>query len=74
MDFYGYVNGSWWNQLPNFWWPEDRAYRVASDMDYFDTFIGGTQPCVQAVLELPGLEALAIGSEDRLDYAAARHP
>ena len=28
---------------PNLWWPADRAWRVASDIDLPSTYLGGTR-------------------------------
>ena len=47
-----------WGQSPNIWWPEDRAWCVATDIDLFDTYVGGSQECIEAVLSNPSLEAL----------------
>jgi hypothetical protein len=52
----------WW-QSPNIWWPEDRAWCVASEVDGYDTFVGGSRACIQAVLDSEGLEALPIAPD-----------
>ncbi|NLU69342.1 hypothetical protein [Streptomyces sp. HNM0574] len=44
-------------QSPNLWWPEDRAWSVATDIDFTWTYVGGTRACVDAVLAAEGLEA-----------------
>ena len=44
---------------PNIWWPRDRAWCVTTDIDLFDTFVGGSKECIEAVLGSPDLEALA---------------
>ncbi|MCE2464649.1 MAG: hypothetical protein J4G01_00990 [Dehalococcoidia bacterium] len=44
--------------FPNIWWPEDRAWCVATDIDLFDTFVGGSQECIEAILSNPSLEVL----------------
>jgi len=31
-----------WNQTPNLWWPEDRAWCVASEVDLPSTYVGGS--------------------------------
>lgn len=49
----------WW-QPANIWWPDDRAWCVASEVDGYDTFVGGSQACIQTVLDSPDLEALPI--------------
>ena len=43
---------------PNIWWPEDRAWCVATDIDLYDTYVGGSQECIGAVMSNPSLEAL----------------
>ena len=52
---------------PNIWWPEDRAWCVASDIDAFDTLVGGSRECIARLIAHPGLEVLPIGIEDRID-------
>ena len=47
-----------WDDSPNIWWPEDRAWCVATDIDLVDTYIAGSLECVEASLSSPDLEAL----------------
>jgi len=47
-----------WGDSPNIWWPEDRAWCVATDIDLYDTYVGGSQECIEAVLGNLELEAL----------------
>jgi hypothetical protein len=54
--------GGWW-QPPNIWWPDDRSWCVASEVDGYDTFVGGSQACIQAVLDSSGLEALPVAPD-----------
>ena len=51
-------DGPFWGESPNIWWPEDRAWCVATDIDLYDTYVGGSQECIEAVLSNPALEAL----------------
>ena len=51
-------DGPFWKDSPNIWWPEDRAWCVATDIDLYDTYVGGSQECIEAVLSNPELEAL----------------
>ena len=37
-----------WEDSPNVWWPEDRAWYVATDIDLYDTYVGGSGECIQA--------------------------
>ena len=47
--------------------PEDRAWCVATDIDLFDTYVGGSEECIEAVLSNPDLEALLTTLDARLD-------
>ena len=60
----------WWyfNQSPNIWWPEDRAWCVATEIDDQDTFVGGSAACIERVLAHPKLEALPIAIDARVDH------
>ncbi|WP_413803740.1 hypothetical protein [Streptomyces iranensis] len=42
---------------PNMWWPDDRAWCVATDIDFTYTYVGGSEACVDAVLAADGIEA-----------------
>jgi len=48
----------WIYLAPSLWWPEDRAWCVATDIDFTWTYIGGTRECIREVLVDPELEAL----------------
>lgn len=43
---------------PNLWWPDDRAWCVATEIDFFWSYVGGSAACIQAILDDPELEAL----------------
>lgn len=43
---------------PGIWWPEDRAWFVASDVDLDSTYIGGPAALADQLLNHPHLEAL----------------
>lgn len=45
-------------QTPNLFWPADRAWCVASEIDLTCTYIGGSAELIDAVLADPGIEAL----------------
>jgi len=59
-----------WGQSPSIWWPQDRAWCVTTDVDLFDTFVGGSDECIEAVLGDPGLEALATTLDSGISLAA----
>jgi hypothetical protein len=43
-------------QLPDLWWPEDRAWCVGGDTDLKSTYVGGSEACIASLLAVPGLE------------------
>jgi hypothetical protein len=47
-------------QLPNLWWPDDRAWCVASEIDLNTTYIGCDQATSDEIFALRDVEALAI--------------
>jgi len=48
----GQVNG------PNLWWPDDRKWCVASEVDFPYTYVGGPKELIHEILADPSLEAL----------------
>lgn len=53
-DFYDQVG----QQSPNVWWPEDRSWIVATEIDFCWTYVAGTRAVIDAVLAHPNIEAL----------------
>jgi hypothetical protein len=51
-------------QSPNLWWPDDRAWCVATEIDLMSTYVGGSRGCVQAILGHPQVEAAAVEPSD----------
>lgn len=45
-------------QVPNIWWPKDRAWYVATEIDYTWTYIGCSRECFDAILACDNLEAI----------------
>jgi len=45
---------------PNLWWPEDRAWIVATDIDLDSTYIGASNACADELVSAEGLEVLRI--------------
>ena len=55
----------WWkDQSPNLWWPADRAWIVASEIDHTWTYIGGTAALIRSILDHTDLEALPVELTD----------
>jgi hypothetical protein len=53
-------------QTPNLWWPEDRAWCVASEIDLPCTYVGGETALVAQVLTVPDLEVVPAQLTDRI--------
>ena len=53
-----------WGQTPNLWWPEDRAWCVASEIDLLWTYVGGGRGMVDHLIEDDRIEALDVGPGD----------
>jgi hypothetical protein len=62
-------------QCPNLWWPGDRAWCVASEIDLPWTYIGGPRGLIDAILADDRIEALPAAPDDRVsrveDWVAA---
>jgi hypothetical protein len=52
------TQGEGWEDGPNIWWPEDRSWLVASEIDLPYTYVGGSSKLIEAILAHPLLEAL----------------
>jgi hypothetical protein len=57
-------------QSPNLFWPADRAWCVASEIDFDSTLLGGTTELVNAILQTPGLDAWSVQPHDSLAHDA----
>lgn len=56
-----------WSQSPSIWWPDDRAWCVATEIDNPDTYVGGSDACIERILSCRDLEALPTTTEARAD-------
>jgi hypothetical protein len=59
-----------WEQSASLWWPADRAWVVATDIDLVTTYVGASAACVAALLTHPGLEAAAVPVDQRCTWDA----
>ena len=57
-----------WYQSPNLWWPDDRAWCVATEIDLDTTYIGCTDACRDEILAAPELETFPIDPATRIDW------
>ncbi|MFN2389980.1 MAG: hypothetical protein ABR575_10310 [Actinomycetota bacterium] len=58
------------DHTPNIWWPEDRSWCVASEVDLDSTYVGGSAECIERLAEERALEVLMVTPGDRVDVAA----
>jgi hypothetical protein len=61
----------WWEQSPSMWWPADRAWFVATEVDGFSTYVGGSRAAVAAVLDSSELEAIEVTPRTPMDPGLA---
>jgi len=54
--------------IPSLWWPDDRTWCVATEIDFRWTYVGGSQACINELLADRRLEGLATKPEHRGDY------
>ncbi|MEV4097454.1 hypothetical protein [Streptosporangium saharense] len=59
---------SWWGRYASLWWPQDRAWCVATDVDLMSTYIGGSVECVATLLADEELEIMEIPLDHRLGW------
>jgi hypothetical protein len=55
-------------EFPNLWWPEDRAWVVATEIDFAWTYVGGTLAHIDALLSDTRIEALPAKITDKPFY------
>ncbi|PTR30351.1 hypothetical protein C8K36_102199 [Rhodococcus sp. OK519] len=53
---------------PSLWWPDDRSWCVATDVDLMTTYVGGGAGCVRAIVECPDLEALPVPDTQKVTW------
>lgn len=57
-------------QSPSLWWPADRAWCVATEVDFGWTYVGGTAEAVGDVLAEAALEAMVARPTDGISFDA----
>ncbi len=53
---------------PSLWWPDDRRWCVATDVDLNSTYIGASVDCVQALVSDDQLEVLPVDAEQTITF------
>jgi hypothetical protein len=54
---------------PSFWWPDDRAWFVTTDIDSVSTYVGGSDALIRVLLSDDALEVLPVDLDDPFDGA-----
>jgi hypothetical protein len=57
-----------WPESASLWWPEDRGWCVATDIDLMSTYVGGSVECITALLADDRLEAFAVSVDQSLHW------
>jgi hypothetical protein len=66
-----WLSADWFDpQSPNLFWPADRAWCVATEIDFDSTLLGGTTELIEAVLEAPTLDSWPVRPDDSLAFDA----
>jgi hypothetical protein len=65
-----------WFQSPTLWWPEDRAWCVASELDIYSTYVAAAPTAARELVQHPELEVLECSAEHDIDHGpyAVRGP
>jgi len=56
----------WMPRSASLWWPRDRAWCVATDVDLRSTYIGASESCVHDIVSSPELEAMRVSADQTL--------
>jgi hypothetical protein len=71
--FFGHVGAACsfrsppWFQSPTFWWPEDGAWCVSTEVDGYNTYVAAGAICLDALVADPGVEVIAVSPEQQID-------
>jgi hypothetical protein len=56
------------DQRANLWWPDDRQWCVATEVDLMTTYVGASPECIQVVVDSDGLEARQVLVHQKLAW------
>jgi hypothetical protein len=57
-----------WFQSPTLWWPADRAWCVASELDIYSTYAAAPRAALDALCEHSALEVIECSAQDGVDH------
>ncbi len=49
---------------PSYWWPDDRAWCLSTDTDFYWSYLAGTRKCIDEVLAVPLVDAVETKPEN----------
>lgn len=55
---------------PSLWWPADRAWCVATDVDMQTTYLGGSTECIDSLIRDGRLEVMRVTDEQKITFDA----
>ena len=58
------ARNNWGDDGPNIWWPEDRAWCVATEIDLDSTYVGGSGELIESLGDEDALEVMPARLED----------
>ncbi len=61
-------SGRQWPESASLWWPGDRTWCVATDVDLMSTYVGGTRACIDAVLADESPEAYEVSVDQTVHW------
>lgn len=61
-----------WHQAPSIWWPDDRAWCVATEVDGYSTYVGGSTECIEALIASERIEAIVVTPDTPMDAGPYR--
>jgi len=57
----------WRQEAPNYIWPDDKTWIVATEIEGFSTYVGAPKKQIDQILESPFFEAFPCELTDRFD-------
>ena len=57
-------------QSANLSWPNDRAWLIATEIDFVSTYIGASRSCIEAILGCANIEAAEVEPSDGVTWGA----
>lgn len=65
-----YLSALFAQQSPHAWWPVDRSWFVATEVDLDSTYIGASRECIDEVLARPNLECFEVELDSGISHGS----